>query len=195
MERFKDRGLLPESFGLSSVLNGIALCPLCHINFDAYHDPGLVIVPLDLEFFIKFEVENYIKREELAQLGVTEPRTTPSASEYLEHQIHEGALDSSARSGLYTPIVLCAYSPYLPLDQMVEPKQWAGNPIAMIRRGIVGLGTTRLEKWPEKIHSDLCQLQRLYSRPARAVRPQGNSKAAITADTVEAGRPPTQVGM
>jgi hypothetical protein len=70
MERFKDRGLLPESFGLSSVLNGIALCPLCHINFDAYHDPGLVIVPSDLEFF---EVENYIKREELAQLNLVQP--------------------------------------------------------------------------------------------------------------------------
>ena len=70
---FKIRGLLPESFELSSVnvSKGIALCPTCHTNFDAYQDPGLVVVPTNLEvFFIKFKVENYIKREEIAQRGV-----------------------------------------------------------------------------------------------------------------------------
>jgi len=43
---------LPESFSISSVSNGIALCPTCHVNFDTYEDPGLVIVPSNLYFFV-----------------------------------------------------------------------------------------------------------------------------------------------
>jgi hypothetical protein len=85
--------MLPESFSLSSVSNGIALCPTCHVNFDTYEDPGLVIVPSNLDFFVQYEIADYKKREESAQCGVTEPRTTPTASDYRKYQVQEGAID------------------------------------------------------------------------------------------------------
>jgi hypothetical protein len=98
--------MLPESFSLSSVSNGIALCPTCHVNFDTYEDPGLVIVPSNLEFFVQYEIADYKKREESARCGITELRTTPTASDYQKYQVQEGAIDRSANAGLFKPIVL-----------------------------------------------------------------------------------------
>jgi hypothetical protein len=70
-------GLL--NFNISSVYNGIALCGLCHTNFDCAHDPGLVIVPSDLDFlFIKFEKDNDIQRSDQARNGIAEPRVCPT---------------------------------------------------------------------------------------------------------------------
>lgn len=57
-------------------------------------------------------------------------------------------------------------------------------------RAITVLGTARLYK-QKKHYSDLLELQMLYSRPAPAVQPQGNSTEAVAANTLtEAGRPP-----
>ncbi|KAJ5907602.1 hypothetical protein N7495_000284 [Penicillium taxi] len=58
----KDRqtGLL--TFELTSIFNGIPLCGLCHNQFDCDGDQGLIIVPTDLEFFIRHELEDQERR-------------------------------------------------------------------------------------------------------------------------------------
>jgi len=169
-ELFKSRNLLPDLFNLSSVSNGISLCPTCHVNFDAYHDPGFVILPSNLQYFIDFEVANYSQREASALRGVAEPRTTPSAADYLAYQIQQREIDTRAKSGSYLAIVFHDYSPFLPLGKLTA-KEWPGHPLTMIRRGLIALGTARVENWPQDLRSELLKLQELYARPAPQLDP------------------------
>jgi hypothetical protein len=73
------------TFKLSDVENGTALCGLCHTNYDCGHDPGLVIVLDDLEFFIRYEEDDYIRRCDQAKAGVTLARSCPSVDEYRDY--------------------------------------------------------------------------------------------------------------
>ena len=45
------------------------------------------------------------------------------------------------------------------IDWSNAKKPWLGHPIAMIRRAMIALGTARVDKWPQKLHSDLLQSQ------------------------------------
>ncbi|KAL1962321.1 hypothetical protein VTN77DRAFT_9812 [Rasamsonia byssochlamydoides] len=53
------RGMI--NFSLTSISN-IALCPLCHRNFDQTLDPGFIFVPSDIAYFISFEEQDYEKK-------------------------------------------------------------------------------------------------------------------------------------
>jgi hypothetical protein len=53
----------------------------------------------------------------------------------------------------------------------------------MIRRGLIGLGTARVENWPQNLRSELLELQDLYARRAPEVRQLNPAEA--TADIVE----------
>ena len=57
----------------------MALCPLCHENFDNADDPGFVFFPIDIPFFIKWEIRD------------KERRIMPTAQGYMEH--HSGPSD------------------------------------------------------------------------------------------------------
>lgn len=50
---WQEKGLI--NFPLTSYLNGFPLCPTCHVNFDTMVDPGFVLVPTDISYFIGFE--------------------------------------------------------------------------------------------------------------------------------------------
>lgn len=39
------------NFNLRGPENGVALCPVCHANFDNAQDPGFVFFPVDIPFF------------------------------------------------------------------------------------------------------------------------------------------------
>ena len=74
---------------------------------------------------------------------------------------------------------------------MLRGKPWHGNPIAVIRRAILALGTVRIKKWPKAHYADLVELQTLYARPAPPVeRLEGNSAEVIVVNALEVGRPP-----
>ncbi|EER38444.1 conserved hypothetical protein [Histoplasma capsulatum H143] len=156
------RGLL--SFDLASMENAIALCPTCHTNFDNTSDPGFFFVPADLEYFIRFEKDDYLRRTQQASIGLQSPRVCPDAMAYQQHQHAHGEVPAQALGGLYQRIFLQSYLPFMPQDQANIPKSWHGHPMAAIRRAILATGTMRLDRYPEQIYLQIRELQKLYSR-------------------------------
>jgi len=75
----------------------MALCPLCHRNFDQAYDPDFVFVPTDLAYFIDFENEDYEKRSRLAREGIAMKRTCPTSEMYKEDQVTSEARSCSKR--------------------------------------------------------------------------------------------------
>ncbi|KAM5474588.1 hypothetical protein MauCBS54593_002164 [Microsporum audouinii] len=156
----RSRGLL--NLSLSSIGNAIALCPLCHVNFDNYPDPSLAIIPTDLDYFITFEQEDYSRRVQAANEGVKIPRHSPTSYDYLTHQISTAAVSTDSAGGLYRPIFLREYAPWV--SQCNQEKPWHGDPILMICRGISATGTMRIDRFPNSLYTKLRVLQDLYSR-------------------------------
>lgn len=93
------------NYDINGVEDGIALCPSCHVAFDDSFDPGLVIVPEELDFFIRYEKEDYIRRQKAAKNGVSESRMWPSLEEYRDHQLRQGKIPEGSpekpTAGLY----------------------------------------------------------------------------------------------
>jgi hypothetical protein len=63
--------------------NIISLCANCHVDFDSAL-PGLIIIPTNIEYFIKYEENDYECRTIAAREGRESPqRTVPSALDYI----------------------------------------------------------------------------------------------------------------
>lgn len=163
------------NFDLTEPDNGILLCSRCHNTFDNTLDPGLIIIPSDLQHFIDHEKEDFEKRCDQAKKGIDQPRSFPSRETYYEHQKKQGILSEDAEFGLYTCIWL-KLQPGLPnewqqlaslsAEANAQPfaQPWHGAPMAMIRRAFVALGSIRIKYIPRDTLLQLRELQDLYAK-------------------------------
>ncbi|EZF29408.1 hypothetical protein H109_03851 [Trichophyton interdigitale MR816] len=155
------------NFDLISVDNGIALCPTCHVEFDQTADPGFVLLPADLQYFIVVELDGRQEQKLAMKNGKDVHRKVPTAEEYKIHQSNNGKVPTNAAGGLYRPIFLKNYLlggrlPSHILDTLSAPKQWHGAPVATLRRGILVLGGARVQSLDAETRSQLELLRDLY---------------------------------
>ncbi|GBF62660.1 hypothetical protein TMEN_5221 [Trichophyton mentagrophytes] len=155
------------NFDLTSVDNGIALCPTCHVEFDPTADPGFVLLPADLQYFIVVELDGRQEQKLAMKNGKDVHRKVPTAEEYKIHQSNNGKVPTNAAGGLYRPIFLKNYLlggrlPSHILDTLSAPKQWHGAPVATLRRGILVLGGARVQSLDAETRSQLELLRDLY---------------------------------
>jgi hypothetical protein len=172
------------NFDLTSAENGILLCPGCHSAFDNLFDPGIIILPSDLQYFIDHEKRDFEKRCQQAEQGIDQPRSVPSRETYYEHQRKQGVLSEAAGFGLYKYILLRVdhYSEWpasTPLsaeaNSQITPRPWHGAPVAMIRRAFIALSSTRTWYIPREIIDQLQVLRDLYGRQLTVRNPPENT--------------------
>ncbi|PYI06724.1 hypothetical protein BO78DRAFT_109942 [Aspergillus sclerotiicarbonarius CBS 121057] len=153
-------------FSINSDINAIPLCAACHDQFDCVLDPGLIIVPTDLQYFINFELKDRAHRRAQSALGVVCKRSVPTSEMYKKHQINRNVIGPSAIGGQYLPVFLKRYLlPGVPLDltqHLSKPKEWHGEPSACLRRCFLVLGSARLAKLPKQARLELERLRNLY---------------------------------
>ncbi|EGD86817.1 hypothetical protein H112_05326 [Trichophyton rubrum D6] len=155
------------NFDLTSVDNGIALCPTCHAEFDQTADPGFGLLPTDLQYFVDVELDGRQEQKLAMKNGKDIHRKVPTAEEYKIHQSNNGKVPTDAGGGLYRPIFLKNYLPggdlsSHMLDTLSAPKQWHGAPVATLRRGILVLGGARVQSLDAETRSQLELLRDLY---------------------------------
>ncbi|EFW23115.1 conserved hypothetical protein [Coccidioides posadasii str. Silveira] len=150
---------------LQSPSNMVPLCPTCRANFDSTVDPGFVFLPVDLKYFMQYEENDYQNRcQQLLSGRKIEPRTFPTARNYLDHQIKQGVVRPTSTGGLYRRVFFKNFLPPATNMKHLElPKTFNGSPIATIRRAFQALGSLRCGAWSE-VRDDLFKLQGLYSR-------------------------------
>ncbi|KKZ66454.1 hypothetical protein EMCG_07819 [[Emmonsia] crescens] len=171
------------NFDLISVDNGIALCPTCHAEFDQMADPGFVLLPSDLQYFIDVELDERQARKLALKNGKDVHRKVPTAEEYKIHQSNNGKVSADASGGLYRPIFLKNYLlggrlPSHILDTLSTPKQWHGAPVATLRRGILVLGGARVQSLDAETRSQLELLRDLYFLDDEESSPAVHSRQA-----------------
>ncbi|RLL96045.1 hypothetical protein CFD26_100629 [Aspergillus turcosus] len=121
-------------------------------------------MPLDLDFFIKFEIMDRDRCKKAAEEGFPSRRMAPTFEDYKQHQVEQGIITADAIGGKYLPIFLKSYLHVGLLDfdiieALSKPRDWHGAPMASIRRCIHALGSPRLGmRNPAAYH----KLQRLY---------------------------------
>lgn len=157
---WQSANLLPFQIN-DSELNGVPLCPTCHMYFDRASDPGLVILPYDLEFFISYEERDRINRASPSQ------RRVPTIDNYKEHLRSKHSLGPNAKGGLFKTFFLEDYlfGGLATIDYYARfsaPKVWQGHPLAAIRRGIAVLGSARFHALPKVVSHQLLKLRNLY---------------------------------
>ncbi|KAL4798691.1 hypothetical protein BDV19DRAFT_386166 [Aspergillus venezuelensis] len=156
------------NFSLASADNGIPLCPTCHTEFDRSEDPGFIFLPVDIPFFIEFELQDQERRAVAERDGKIVRREVPTNIMYIDHLIHQRRLPEGSTGGLYQPIFLRQYllgGRVSPEDLgLLETKQWHGAPMASLRRGIMALGSGRICTVDETTVKDLQRLRDLYFR-------------------------------
>lgn len=159
-----------ESLGLmnfetESYLNAIALCPTCHFRFDDAFDPGFIIVPSDLDYFIEYELRDREKRKETSAL-----RQCPTGGEYRAHQLANETITVGAIGGLYDIFVLTPTAVSTPLsNEAWSPKPWYGAPMATIRRAVLCLASWSNTRIPMEVRTKLQILMRLYQEEVPSV--------------------------
>lgn len=177
-----DKGLLTFDH-LGDEQNGLPLCPSCHRAFDDPDNPGLMIIPIELDYFINTEVKDQQSRSEIAQrLGYLPPRVVPTPQMYSEYLKNQNLLPEDASGGLYWRYTLRDYFPvnadksFIPgLGPFQQPGVWHGAPMATLRRAFQILGDPGIEGIPEEQLEKLWELRKLYSRKI-------NLPAAINSD-------------
>jgi hypothetical protein len=97
---------LLQNFHLRSVENGLLLCPNCHTEFGRAHDPGFVFIPVDLEYFIKFEEKDKADRQDPARPGMPRQRHVPTIQEYRQHLVDQKLIPAGVQYGYYRRIHL-----------------------------------------------------------------------------------------
>ncbi|KAF9247924.1 hypothetical protein DTO013E5_3119 [Penicillium roqueforti] len=149
------------NYSLRSLSNAILLCASCHGQFDRDNDPGFLLVPTDLDFFIEFEKADRIRR----QAGRWPPgRQMPTSGMYKEYLESSGKGDAG-----YTPMFLKHYllagSGVTPeMLRLTAPKYWQGAPAAALRRCIMALGSGRIVALGHQV-TQLETLRNLYFSP------------------------------
>lgn len=98
---WQSANLLP--LRINSELNCVPLCPTCHMYFDCELDPGIVILPYDLDFFISYEEHDCMDR------ACPNHRSVPTIEDYKEHLRSKYALIPTVKSGLFQIFVLGNY--------------------------------------------------------------------------------------
>jgi hypothetical protein len=158
--------------------NGLPLCPSCHRAFDDLNNPGMIFLPVDLDYFIDFEVKDYNSREEIATTtGDVLPRMVPDPEGYSKHlkeeETWQAMLSPEADGGLYWRYTLRDYFPtlmntdksFIPgLGPSKKPGVWHGAPMAALRRAFQVLGDPTVEGIPEEQLKQLWELRKLYAR-------------------------------
>ncbi|KAL3497009.1 hypothetical protein BJX62DRAFT_1139 [Aspergillus germanicus] len=97
-----DARTVVAEFHLRSVENGLLLCPNCHTEFDRAHDPGFVFIPIDLEYFIKFEEKDKANRQDPARPGMmSRQRHVPTIQEYRQHLVDQKLIPADVQYGYY----------------------------------------------------------------------------------------------
>jgi hypothetical protein len=158
-----DAGLI--TFAISSTANRIGLCPTCHEQFDRSIDPGFILIPSDLEYFINFELQD---RQRRGKVGENPTRRVPTSLMYKTHQVANGTIPAESQGGLYTPIFLqeylhCGVVPSsVLLPYLIRPKSWHGEPLAVLRRCFHILGGMRCKNLNKDTRTKLERLRNLY---------------------------------
>jgi hypothetical protein len=75
-ERWTEMGILSKNIHPASAENLILLCLTCHKLFDGTY-PRWILLPKDLDLFIKFEEKDYAERVAAAEEGVRQERSQP----------------------------------------------------------------------------------------------------------------------
>lgn len=152
------------NFSLTSHENTIPLCPTCHRELDLTLDPGLIIVPTHLEYFIDFELND--RNGRAGRLGVRRVPTPDEYRHYVEGKGEYGTIARYITGGLYTPVFLKHYffmgrAPEVH-DALSYSRPWHGSPMAALRRAFMALGSGRIGMIPPNTKSDLQRLRDLY---------------------------------
>ncbi|KAH1294715.1 hypothetical protein KXV95_001668 [Aspergillus fumigatus] len=148
----EERGLI--NFDPLSMMNAVGLCPTCHAYYHDALDPLFFFVPSDLDFFIRFELRDRIRRQ-----GDIAKRRVPLAHEYARYQYRQGKITDVAQGGQYTRV----YLDDTPWAQSTQaPKQWHGAPLPTIRKAIGALGSPRIGRVPQDMVMKLTILRDLY---------------------------------
>ncbi|KAL8707036.1 MAG: hypothetical protein Q9225_007865 [Loekoesia sp. 1 TL-2023] len=150
--------------------NGMALCPTCHILFDSHEFPGWVFLPLDLQYFIDFEQQDFERREKLFnEAGEWPIRAVPSAQNYLQQQAV--LLPREAVGGLYRRLFFHSRYSSNGVEIVGEnaefpPRPWHGCPLAALHRVFQSLGP-QSHLFPDDIKKQLRDLKDLYGHHDR----------------------------
>ncbi|KAL4811303.1 hypothetical protein BDV18DRAFT_155908 [Aspergillus unguis] len=114
IEYWNRAGLI--NFSLESFDNGIPLCPNCHTQFDRSDDPGFVFLPVDLKYFIDFELQDRDRRAAAERDEAVTRREVPTNAMYLEHLVREGLAPEGSSQGLHQRVFLKHYFLAGPVD-------------------------------------------------------------------------------
>ncbi|KAI5308621.1 hypothetical protein KEM55_005276 [Ascosphaera atra] len=76
LPKWKEMGILKQDFQVDGIYNLLSLCSVCHEIFDAEY-PLLLLLPRDLEYFIRHEKADYEDRVVKAAQGISQRRSTP----------------------------------------------------------------------------------------------------------------------
>ncbi|PBP17488.1 dienelactone hydrolase family protein, partial [Diplocarpon rosae] len=134
--------------GKNNPQNAIALCPLCHQNFDPVYNPSFFFLPTDLELS--------------RRTGEISVRTCPTAQNDQDHQIQQG-IESAEVRGLYTRLVINDFlsqypgrAPFRPgLREYGATKSWTGSPMASLHHAVLMLQKLDLHGIPQETRDAL----------------------------------------
>ncbi|KAK6495563.1 hypothetical protein TWF481_002611 [Arthrobotrys musiformis] len=201
-----DRGILGKEFSIKSASNGIALCKICHTSFDC-SVPDFIILPLNLDFFLDFERRNYQRRLDSWQSnpGSDIPlRSVPHMNACLINLGNHPDVPKELKDALETKESGensgLPYQIYIRRDflnrgwrpgPLGKPRDWHGNPQAMILHAARILGSCYPRQWlPQKQWSNLTDLIAAYSREPK--QPFADDPDAETASTRDSSNDSTE---
>jgi len=166
--------------------------------------PAFTFIPTDLEYFIRFEEEDFARRQAIVAVQQREhehelpqlpSRRCPTAADYLSAYVAKApAWPSEAVGGPYSRYTIPGY-PLRPKTQQ-QSQAWQGAPMAAIFhafRAVLG-NVTSADFVPASVWSQLRQLQDLYKRPLVPLRTGPEDGAAHQGEEEELHLPDTGTG-
>ncbi|KAL8685574.1 MAG: hypothetical protein Q9218_007675 [Villophora microphyllina] len=147
---------------MQSAANGIPLCPNCHDLFDAHDFPGFTLFPVDIQFFVDYEKQDFERRrKQYEATGLWTLRVVPTAQDYLQHQA--SLVPPEASGGLYRRMFLIeSGGPNGRIGETLPPKPWHGCPLAAFSRAFHSMGS-QSHLFPREVRQQLRGLKDLYS--------------------------------
>ncbi|KAK6514294.1 hypothetical protein TWF506_008690 [Arthrobotrys conoides] len=171
------RGIVPFSHR-GDKANAIPLCKRCHDGFDSSR-PQVIILPVDLQYFLDVEEHDFRERSENAQ-GTIRRRLSPSGDQYRAHLLNSRPKcvedkylndleDSDLPGGLYQAYlredILGTRRHPIPLGKYDEPRIWHGSPTAIIVHALQALACVDDTKWiSEEILDTLHAIARAWRK-------------------------------
>lgn len=161
------------NFTLASTANAIPLCLSCRHHFYSRSEPEFFFLPIDLQFFIDFELRDRLRRSTDGSLL----RQAPTSVMYKLHLLEEGKIPANESGGIYRQIFVKDY--FAKTGRSVEefgittPKSWHGAPMAAIQRAFHALWICRPFVLDKETKIQLRRLGDLYFRPTKDNEPHG----------------------